>query len=249
MFLRFFQTLDEHQARLCAAERALALGLGGTTYLSRLTGLSAPTIRKGIRELRGLEPPLPPGRIRRPGGGRKKVEVVDPTLVSTLEEVVEASTAGSPMDVLLWTSKSKAKLARALQARGHRASPNTVGRLLHALGYSLQANRKDKEASAPPEREHQIAYLNEQARVALEHGQPVISVDTKKKELVGHFKNSGRTWRPTGQPIQVQVHDFPSTAVGKAIPYGVYDLGNNPGFVNTGTSHDSPDFAVESIRL
>ncbi len=248
-FLRFFQTLDEHQARLCVAERALTLGLGGITYLSRLTGLSRPSIRKGIRELRGLEPAIAPGRIRRPGGGRKRVEVRDPALVPTLQAVVEGSTAGSPMDVLRWTSKSKAKLARALAARGHRASPNTVGRLLRELGYSLQANRKDKEGLAPPERDAQLAYLNELAARFLARGQPVISVDAKKKELVGDFKNAGRTGRPKGQPVQVQVHDFPSTALGKAIPYGVYDLGHNHGFVNVGTSHDTPTFAVESLRL
>jgi hypothetical protein len=248
-FLRFFQTLDEHQARLCAAERALALGLGGITRLSRVTGLSAPTIRKGIRELRGLEPPPGPGRVRRPGGGRKRVEVRHPALVASLEEVVEASTAGSPMDVLRWTSKSKAKLASALAARGHAVSPNTVGRLLRAQGYSLQANRKDKEGHSPPERDARIAYLNEQARQFLARGQPVISVDTKKKELIGEFKNPGRTWRPKGRPVRVQVHDFPSSAIGKAIPYGVYDLGHNHGFVNIGTSHDTPDFAAESIRL
>jgi hypothetical protein len=187
--------------------------------------------------------------VRRPGGGRKRVEVRDPGVVGLLEDLVATSTAGSPMDVLRWTSKSKAKLARALAARGHRVSPNTVGRLLRAQGYSLQANRKDKEGRAPPERDAQIAYLNEQARTFLDHGQPVISVDTKKKELVGDFKNAGRTWRPKGQPVRVQVHDFPSSASGKAIPYGVYDLGHNHGFVNIGTSHDTPDFAVESLRL
>jgi len=248
-FLRFFETLDEHQARLCAAERALTLGLGGITYLSRLTGLSRPTIRKGIRELRGLESAVAPGRIRRPGGGRKRAELLDPALVPALQAVVEGSTAGSPMDVLRWTSKSKAKLARALATRGHRASPNTVGRLLRELGYSLQANRKDKEGASPPERDAPLAYLNEQAARFLARGQPVVSVDTKKKELVGDFKNAGRTWRPKGQPVQVQVHDFPSAALGKAIPYGVYDLGHNHGFVNVGTSHDTSTFAVESLRL
>ncbi len=247
--MRFFQTLDEHQARLCAAERALALGLGGITRLSHVTGLSAPTIRKGIRELRGLEPPPGSGRVRRPGGGRKRAEVRDQALMASLQEVVDACTAGSPMDVLRWTSKSKAKLASALVARGHAVSPNTVGRLLHDQGYSLQANRKDKDGHSPPEREAQIDYLNEQARLFLKRGQPVISVDTKKKELIGEFKNPGRTWRPKGQPVRVQVHDFPSAAIGKAIPYGVYDLGHNHGFVNIGTSHDTPDFAVESIRV
>jgi hypothetical protein len=180
--------------------------------------LSVPTIRKGIRELRGLEPPPGPGRVRRPGGGRKRVEARDAGLAATLQEVVEAATAGSPMDVLRWTSKSKAKLASALAARGHPVSPNTVGRLLRAQGYSLQANRKDKEGHSPPERDAQIAYVNEQARQFLARGQPVISVDTKKKELIGEFKNAGRTWRPKGQSVRVQVPDFPSSATGKAIP-------------------------------
>jgi hypothetical protein len=233
-FLRFFRTLDEHQARLCAAERALALGRGGITLVSRVTGLSYPTIHKGITELRTNSATLPPGRIRRPGGGRKKVELVDPAVLPLLEAVVESSTAGSPMDVLRWTSKSKTKLALALAERGHRLAPNTVGRLLRELGYSLQANRKHKEGRSPPERATQVAYLNDQAQAFLERGQPVISVDAKKKELVGEFKNAGPTWQPKGQPVRVQVHDFPSMSVGKAVPYGIYDVAQNRGFVNVG---------------
>jgi len=248
-FLRFFRTLDERQARLCAAERALALGRGGITRLVRVTGLSHPTIRKGMAELHSAALPLAVGRIRRPGAGRKKVEMVTPAVLQLLQEVVDASTAGSPMDVLRWTSKSKTKLAVALAERGHRMAPNTVGRLLRELGYSLQANRKDKEGRSPPERAAQVAYLNDQARAFLERGQPVISVDAKKKELVGDFKNGGRTWQPKGQPIRVQVHDFPSMSIGKAVPYGIYDVAHNRGFVNVGTSHDTPDFAVESIRV
>ena len=248
-FLRFFRTLDERQARLCAAERALALGRGGITRLAGVTGLSQPTIRKGVAELRSTAPTLPTGRIRRAGGGRKKVEVVHAGVLAILQEVVEASTAGSPTDVLRWTSKSKTNLAVTLAGRGHRMAPNTVGRLLRELGYSLQANRKDKEGRSPPERAVQVAYLNDQAREFLERRQPVISVDTKKKELVGDFKNAGRTWQPKGQPIRVQIHDFPSMSIGKAVPYGVYDVAHNRGFVNVGTSHDTPDFAVQSIRL
>jgi transposase len=248
-FLRFFQTLDERQARLCAAERALAVGRGGITLVSRVTGLSYPTIHKGIAELRATAATLPSGRIRRQGGGRKKVEVVDPAVLPILQEVVESSTAGSPMDVLRWTSKSKTNLAAALAERGHRMAPNTVGRLLRELGYSLQANRKDKEGRSPPERAAQVAYLNDAARAFLERRQPVISVDAKKKELVGDFKNAGRTWQPKGQPVRVQVHDFPSMSVGKAVPYGIYDVAQNRGFVNVGSSHDTPDFAVESIRV
>ena len=252
-FVRVFALLNERQARLYAAERALALGRGGRARIARLTGLSYPTLRRGVTELRGKVAPaeaLAPGRVRRPGGGRKKVESVTPALVPVLQEVVDASTAGSPEDALRWTSSSKATLAAALAARGHPVGPTTVGRLLRdELHYSLQANRKDKEGRAPPERDAQFGYLNAQARTFLERGQPVISVDTKKKELVGAFKNNGRTWRPKGKPVQVNVHDFPSQSLGKAVPYGVYDVGHNRGFVNVGTSHDTPDFAVESIRL
>jgi hypothetical protein len=247
-FLRFFRTLDERQARLCAAERALALGWGGITRLARVTGLSRETVRKGIAELRAGAP-LPPGRVRRPGGGRKRVEAVDPGLLPALQAAVDDHTGGSPEDALKWTSKSKAALAAALAGRGHRVAPNTVGRLLRDLGYSLQANRKDKEGRAPAERDAQFRYLNAQVRAFLDRGQPGLSVDTKKKELVGAFKNAGRTWRPNGEPVRVHVHDFPSQAVGKAIPYGVYDVGHNRGFVNVGTSHDTPAFAVESLRL
>jgi transposase len=179
-FLRFFRTLDERQARLCAAERALAFGRGGITRLARITGLSHPTIRKGVAELRGRAPMVPTGRVRRAGGGRKKVEVIHPPVLTILLEVVDASTAGSPTDVLRWTSKSKTNLAVALAERGYRMAPNSVGRLLRELGYSLQANRKDKEGRSPPERAAQVVYLNDQARAFLERGQPVISVDTKK---------------------------------------------------------------------
>ena len=251
-FLRVFATLNERQARLYAAERAVALGYGGRTRIARLTGLSYPTLRRGVAELRAAIAPavaLAPGRIRRPGGGRKRVEVVAPAVLEVLRGVVEASTAGSPEDALRWTSASKAKLAAAVVARGYPVAPNTVGRLLRdVLGYSLQANRKDKEGRAPPERDAQFRYLNDQARAFLERGQPVISVDTKKKELVGPFKNGGRTWRPVGESVRVNVHDFPSQAAGKAVPYGVYDVGQNHGFVNVGTSHDTPDFAAQSIR-
>src|SRR5262245_22382282 len=247
-FLRFFRTLDERQARLCAAERALALGWGGITRLARVTGLARETIRKGIAELR-TGAALAPGRVRRPGGGRKRVEAVDPGLLPALQAAVDDHTGGSPEDALRWTSKSKAKLAAAVAARGHPVSPNTIGRLPRDLGYSLQANRKDKEGRAPPERDAQFRYLNAQVRAFLGRGQPVLSVDTKKKELVGAFKNAGRTWRPKGEPVRVNVHDFPSQAAGKAIPYGVYDVGHNRGFVNVGTSHDTPDFAAESLRL
>ncbi len=247
-FLRYFGTLDERQARLCAAERALLLGRGGITHLARVTGLSRQTVRTGITELRGTSA-LTVGRIRRPGGGRKPVEVADPAVLAELEALVEGHTAGSPMDAVRWTSQSTTKLATTLTAQGHPVSPNTVGRLLRGLRYSLQANRKDKEGLSPPARNAQFEYLNAQSRDFLARGQPVVSVDTKKKELVGDFKNAGRTWRPVKRPIRVQVHDFPDPKQGKAVPYGVYDVGTNRGFVNVGTSHDTPGFAVESLRL
>jgi hypothetical protein len=177
------------------------------------------------------------------------VEALAPGLLAAVRELVEASTAGSPEDAVRWTSTSKAALAAALAARGYSVSPNTVGRLLREeLGYRLQANRKDKEGRSPPERDAQFRYVNTQVQTFLERGQPVLSVDTKKKELVGDFKNGGRTWRPAGDPVRVNVHDFPSQARGKAIPYGVYDVTANRGFVNVGTSHDTPAFAVESLR-
>src|SRR5262245_35259417 len=184
-FLRFFRTLDERQARLCAAERALALGWGGLTHLARVTGLSRETVRKGIAELR-TPAPAAPGRVRGPGGGRKRVEAVDPGLLPTLQAVVDEHTGGSPEDALKWTSKSKAALATALGGRGYRVAPNTVGRLLRELGYSLQANRKDKEGRAPPERDAQFRYLNAQVRAFLDRGRPVLSVDTKKSVRAGH---------------------------------------------------------------
>ncbi len=247
-FLRFFGTLDERQARLCAAERALALGWGGIMRLARVTGLARDTIAKGIAELRA-GPALAPGRVRRPGGGRKPVEVADPAVLPALADPVEASTAGRPTDALRWTSTSKARLAAALAARGHPVAPNTAGRLLRGMGDSLQANRKDTEGRAPPERDAPFRSLNDRVGAFLARGQPVISVDTKKKELVGEFKNAGRTGRPKGDPVRVRVHDVPALSRGKAIPDGVDDLGHNRGFVNIGTSHDTPDFAVESIRL
>ena len=251
LFVRLLSALNERQTRLAAAQRAVALGRGGITQVARLTGLSSRTIRKGIAELRGTASealPWTSGRLRRPGGGRKKIEVRTPAIVTALEGVVDASTAGSPMDALKWTSASKAHLAQRLADQGLRVAPNTVGRLLRGLGYSLQANRKDKEGVAPPERDAQFRYLNEQIAHFVAQGQPALSLDTKKKELVGPFKNAGRTWRPKGDPVRVNVHDFPSQSQGKAIPYGIYDVAQNRGFVNVGVSHDTPDFAVESLR-
>jgi transposase len=188
------------------------------------------------------------GRVRRPGGGRKSLVAHDATLLADLETLVDPVTRGDPESPLRWTSKSRSKLALALRAQGHRVSGRTVGRLLRGLGYSLQAPRKTLEGTDHPDRDAQFEHINAQAQAFQERGQPVISVDAKKKELVGLFKNGGREWQPVGQPERVNVHDFPSQAEGRALPYGVYDLAQNTGWVSVGTDHDTATFAVETIR-
>jgi hypothetical protein len=246
-FVKILGTLNEAQARWYVRREALALGRGGIKAMERLTGLSRPTILRGIRELK--EGDLPPeGRIRRAGGGRKRLEVADPGLMRALESAIEESTAGDPMSHLIWTSKSTGHLAEELTRQGHSVSDATVRRRLHELGYSLQANRKSKEGTSPPERDEQFRYINRQVRSFLSKGEPVISVDTKKKEKVGNFKNAGKTWRPQGHPQEVETYDFPDLGIGTAIPYGAYDVEHNEGFVNVGISHDTAEFAVESIR-
>src|SRR5438093_671350 len=216
--------------------------------VARATGISTSTIARGLRELRGRVR-VPPGRVRRAGGGRKRTIDKDPTLLRDLEGLVEPTTSGAPDSPLRWTAKSTRTLAQTLQGMGHRISHQLVRELLSAAGYSLQANRKTREGPPHPDRDAQFRHITAQVRQFQAAGQPVISVDTKKKELVGDFKNAGRTWQPKGQPIRVQIHDFPSMSIGKAVPYGIYDVAQNRGFVNVGTSHDTPDFAVESIRL
>jgi hypothetical protein len=241
-------TLDERGRRALAAAEALVLGRGGIAMVARATGLSRPTIALGIRELRGDVPPPPAGRVRRPGGGRKPLEAHDPTLRTDLERLVEPSTRGDPESPLRWTSKSVRRLARELQAQGHAVSYQKVMELLHALGYSLQANRKTREGAPHPDRDAQFAHLNATAEAFLAAGDPVISVDTKKKELVGDFKNGGREWQPKGQPEEVRVHDFPLPELGRVSPYGVYDLAANAGWVSVGIDHDTAAFAVATIR-
>jgi len=216
--------------------------------VARATGLAPQTIRLGIAELRGAIPSAGPGRIRRPGGGRKKVAERDPTVRGDLERLVEPTTRGDPESPLRWTSKSVRKLAAALRDAGHRVSHQWVAGALHDLGYSLQGNRKTREGSANPDRDAQFAHLNAAAAVALAAGEPVISVDTKKKELVGDFKNGGREWRPTGQPEEVQMHDFAIPELGRVSPYGVYDLAANAGWVSVGIDRDTAAFAVATIR-
>jgi transposase len=210
------------------------------------TGISYSTIQRGLKELEG-KGRLAPGRIRRPGGGRKKTVVKDPTLRADLEGLVEPTASGDPMSPLRWTSKSVRHLAAALQRMGHQVSRQLVSELLATAGYSLQANRKTREGAAHADRDAQFRYINDQVRRFQAATQPVISVDTKKKELVGDFKNMGRDWRPRGQPTRVRVHDFLIPERGKAIPYGVYDLTRNAGWVSVGIDHDTATFAVRTI--
>src|SRR6266542_1446155 len=249
-WLKVFRTLNEFQAWLLAADKALDLGRGGISRLSALTGLSRTTITKAVEELEsgGKLGSVGEGRVRRAGGGRKKIEGVDPGVRDQLAKILEETTAGDPMSQLRWTSKSTRTLAEELTRLGHPVSWVTVARCLDDMGYSLQANRKSKEGPQHTDRDAQFRYINRQVKALLGTGDPVISVDAKKKELVGPFKNGGRTWRPKGKPYEVNVHDFPSQAEGKAIPYGAYEVGADRAVVNIGITHDTAEFAVESIR-
>ena len=248
LMLAVLGTLNEAQARWYVAREVLAQGRGGLKRLHEVTGMSRPTILKGIRELQQGKPLEPTTRIRRPGGGRRRLEEADPRFARALERLMEENTAGDPMSLLRWTNKSTARIAAELTRQGHRASDETVRRRLRELGYSLQANVKTLEGSSPPERDAQFRYLNAQVRKFLARGEPVLSVDTKKKERVGAFKNPGRTWRPQGTPQAVNMYDYPTLGMGTAIPYGAYDVQRDEGFVNVGTSHDTAEFAVESLR-
>jgi hypothetical protein len=249
-WLRVLGTLNEFQARLFVADKAIDQGRGGISRMSGLTGMSRTTITKAVaeltsrRKLRNVEG----GRIRAAGAGRRKVEEADQQLKGELKRIVEQTTAGDPMSALRWTNQSTQSVAEELTRRGHAVSDKTVARCLLEMGYSMQLNRKTKEGPQHPNRDAQFRYINRQEAMFRASGDPVISVDTKKKELVGAFQNKGRTWRPQGQPYAVNVHDFPSQAEGKAIPYGTYDVLKNRAVVNVGTSHDTAEFAVESIR-
>ena len=242
--------MDERMRRQWAGAEAGGLGRGGVTAVSLATGLARNTVAAGMADLsqRSGQPPEARGlRIRRPGGGRKRLTQTDPGLTAILWALVDPATRGHPESPLLWSSKSTSKLAVELARHGHPASDRTVAALLKEEHYSLQANRKTKEGSSHPDRDAQFGYINEQAILALREGRPVVSVDTKKKELVGEYKNSGQEWRPRGQPQEVNVHDFPDKKLGKAIPYGVYDIVNNEGWVSVGTNHDTAEFAAASI--
>ena len=238
--------LDERSRRRWAAAESVAIGYGGDALVSSATGLARETIRKGRREI--TQGGTPTGRIRRPGAGRPRLEQRQPGLLAALEGLVDPLTRGDPTSPLRWTCKSRAKLASGLAQQGWRVSSTTVGRLLYQLGYRLQSARKRQEGASHPDRNAQFEHINATADSFFAEGQPVISVDTKKKELVGNFKNGGREWQPKGTPPAVLVHDFPTDAEGKAIPYGVYDMARNEAWVSVGRDHDTPAFAVASIR-
>ncbi|MCY3752159.1 MAG: ISAzo13 family transposase [Gammaproteobacteria bacterium] len=238
--------LDERGRRIWAATESRAIGYGGDALVSDATGLSRPTVRKGRRELAAGDAGA--GRVRRPGAGRPGIEQSQPGIRRALEQLVDPLTRGDPQSPLRWTCKSRAQLAAALSQAGWTVSSTTVGRLLHELGYRLQAVRKSREGASHPDRNAQFEHINAQAEDFLQRGQPVVSVDTKKKELVGDFKNAGREWQPKGEPEQALVHDFPQDGLGKAIPYGVYDMGGNEAWVSVGCDHDTPAFAVASLR-
>ena len=238
---------NERQRRLWAASEARAAGRGGIAATARATGLAVDTIRKGIVELDSAQR-LDPGRVRRSGGGRRRLSETDPGLLVDLERLVDEDCRGDPESLLRWTSKSVRDLASALQGMGHQVEYVTVAKLLRSLGYSLQANVKTREGKQHPDRDAQFRRINVVTSGALDAGEPVISVDTKKKELVGDFKNGGREWRPKGEPELVRVHDFRDKQLGKAIPYGIYDIATDQGWVNVGIDHDTAQFAVNSIR-
>jgi hypothetical protein len=238
--------LDERQRRLMAAAEARVLGYGGIALVAQASGLSRTTVHKALEELEAE--PLPNGRVRQLGGGRKRLKDMDPSLLVALERLIDPSTRGDPMSPLRWTCKSTRQLADALTAQGHSLSHTVVSELLQELGYRLQANAKTVEGKQHPDRDAQFHYINRQSKRQLRQKSPVISVDAKKKELVGLHKNGGQEWQPKAQPEAVKTHDFPNPKVGKAIPYGVYDVARNEGWVNVGNDHDTASFAVESIR-
>ena len=249
-WLRVLGTLNEAQARVFVAQKALEEGRGAVSRLSRLTGMSRPTIMKGIAELESDQAAAraETGRIREPGGGRQRIEDTTPHVKRVLARLVEAHTAGDPMSYLLWTNKSTRTLAEELTRHGYAVSHVTVARCLREMDYSLQANVKTIEGTQHPDRDAQFRYLKAEVRRFVRRHDPVVSVDTKKKELVGSFENRGRRWHRVGHPQAVNVHDFPAKGVGKAIPYGTYDVARDEAVVNVGITHETAEFAVESIR-
>ncbi|MBF0562593.1 MAG: ISAzo13 family transposase [Alphaproteobacteria bacterium] len=246
--------LDERALRLCLGADALSLGHGGASIVAKAAGVSRTTVHAGMTALRGegagelTATASNRARVRRPGGGRKPLKDKDSQLVSDLDKLLDPVTRGDPMAPLRWTAKSTTKLAEELQVKGHEVSQATVWRLLDGLGYSMQSNRKTREGTDHPDRNAQFEFIGSTVKDFLERGQPVISVDTKKKELIGPYKNGGREWEKKEKPVEVNMHDFPDPELGKAIPYGVYDIGRNEGWVSVGVTHDTSEFAVATIR-
>jgi hypothetical protein len=245
--------LHEKARRCWAASEALALGRGGISLVATATELSRPTIRRGIAELQAgdygpVDDQADHPRVRRPGGGRHTLSATDGTLIQDLKRLIDPATRGDPMSPLLWTCKSTRNLADALAELGHDLSHQTVGRILVEMGYNLQANRKTEEGKDHPDRNDQFEHINRKVRSFQRRGQPVVSMDTKKKEIVGNYRNSGREWEPRGQPHRVKSKDFPDKELGKVAPYGVYDLTADEGWVSVGVGHDTAEFAVESLR-
>jgi len=251
-FIALEPLLDERTRRLWAAVEARAIGRGGIMRVAEATGLSRQTIRAGLKDLDAQSPSAAAEttheRLRRAGGGCRPLVAHDPSLLEALEKLLDPVTRGDPMGPLRWTCKSAARLALELQGQGHEVSERTVNRLLHELGYSLQSNRKTIEGHQHVDRDAQFRYINRRVKAFQRQRQPVVSVDTKKKELVGPFRNGGQEWRLKGQPEAVRVHDFPDAALGKVIPYGVYDIATNTGWVSVGVDHDTAEFAVETLR-
>ncbi len=246
-FLALSPAFDERQRRLWAGAEARSLGRGGVTLVVLATGMAKSTVLRGCAQLTRRRK-MDSGRVRRPGGGRKALVELNPQLVQAMEKLVEPATRGDPESPLRWTCKSTRRLARELTAQGHSVSHARVGGLLKEQGYSLQANQKTREGARHPDRNAQFEHINAGVSKQLAAAEPAISVDTKKKELVGDFKNAGREWHPSGHPEQVRVHDFIDRRKGRAIPYGVYDLGRNAGWVSVGVDHDTAAFAVNTIR-
>ncbi len=238
--------LDERMRRLWGAAQAQAIGHGGITKVQEATGMSRPCITRGMKDL--ATSPLSAGAVRQPGGGRKRVTEHDPALLAALDALIDPTQRGDPMRGLRWTCKSTRKLAKELATHGHAVSHTTVAEELHLQQYSLQGNRKTQEGASHPDRNAQFLYIHETASAVQQRGDPVISIDTKKKELIGHYKNAGQEWSPKGTPREVKVHDFLDNQLGKAIPYGVYDIAKNMGFVSVGIDHDTGAFAVQTIR-
>ena len=249
-YLALEPLLDERTKRIWAGTEARALGRGGVARVMEATGMSRTRVAAGVKEIEssGVGGVRATGRVRAAGGGRKRLAERDPGLEADLKRLVDPATRGDPEGPLLWTSLGTEKLAEALRGKGHEVSGRTVARMLREMGYSLQANRKTTEGRQHPDRDGQFNHINRRAEAFRKSGDPVVSVDTKKKELIGDFRNGGREWRPRGDPEKVRVHDFKDEALGKAVPYGVYDVGADAGWVSVGVDHDTAEFAVETLR-